>query len=109
MSEGDSPRFPVVLSAGVTQDMADRVEAEGREDESQSAVVRRLIKEGLKQSDGESLRIRIVSVLVFLGVAGFPTLLAYNGSIQSAVAFLILIAVLDFIQSYRGGRTFIRM
>jgi hypothetical protein len=98
----------VAVTAKVPRDVRSEIDALAANDEPRSAVMRRLIRDGIKRKEN-SMRIRIVSILVFLGVAGFPTLLAYNGSIQSAVAFLLLIGALDFIQSLRGGRTFIRM
>ena len=98
----------VAVTAKVPRDVRSEIDALAADDEPRSAVMRRLIREGIKRKEN-SMRIRIVSILVFLAVAGFPTLLAYNGSIQSAVAFLLLIGALDFIQSLRGGRTFIRM
>jgi hypothetical protein len=109
MSEGDSEVFGKMMSAGVTESLLERLDEETREDESQSATIRRLVKEGLEQSGGESLRKRIVSIAVFLGVAGLPVVLAANGSVGEAFAFLVVIAALDFVQSLRGGQTFIRI
>ena len=87
MSEGDSPRFPVVLSAGVTQDMADRVEAEGRDDESQSATVRRLIKEGLEHNGQKS---RIVTTAGYIVFAAVPTYFAHTGELHTAVGVIVV-------------------
>jgi len=98
----------VAVTAKVPRDLRSEIDDLTADDEPRSAVLRRLIREGVEREEN-TLRLRIVSILIFLGVAAFPTVLAYNGSIESAFGFLLLMGALDFIQSLRGGRTFIQM
>jgi len=71
--------------------------------------VRRLVREGLEEDEPESIRARIASVLVFVFVAGFPAYIAYNGQPVQAAGIILILAVADLLQSFRGGDTFIQM
>jgi hypothetical protein len=112
IAEAGENRRENMASAGLDPSTWDRLEV-WRQSEGisyRSDAVRRLIRAGLDRERKEnSLRLRLVSIAIFLGVAGLPTALAANGSVNEAIAFLVVIATLDFVQSMRGGRTFIQV
>jgi hypothetical protein len=112
IDESGEGRRDNVASAGLDPSTWDQLEA-WRQEEGiayRSDAVRRLIRAGLDlEQKQNSLRLRLVSIAIFLGVAGLPVGLAANGSVNEAIAFLVVIAALDFVQSMRGGRTFIQV
>ena len=97
----------VAVTAKVPQDFKDQIDELTSDDQPRSQVIRNLIRDSLKR-ERNSLRLQIVSIGIFLAVAGFPTWLAHTGNLTSAVGFLLVIGALDLMQSLRGGRTFIR-
>jgi Arc/MetJ-type ribon-helix-helix transcriptional regulator len=98
----------VAVTAKVPRDFKSQIDELTSDDQPRSQVIRNLIRDSLRRKEN-SLRLRLVSIAIFLGIAGLPVGLAANGSVNEAIAFLVVIAALDFVQSLRGGQTFIRI
>ena len=109
MESDDSDDHMVAVTAKVPRDVRDEIDEHTSDDQPRSQVIRSLIRDGLDERGDEPVMLRIVTLVVFLLVTGFPTWLAYTGSLTAAIGFIVVVGVADLLQSFRGGKTLIRL